>query len=81
MARLSSHRDVILALGGPSQLARSLGIYKAAPPTGHWSLRGIPSRYWHRVADLAADASIPVTARDLETMADRQRRRCLRCAA
>ena len=78
MARLTSHRDVILALGGPTELARLLGIYKVAPPTGHWSSRGIPSRYWHRVADLAATAGVSVTARDLAAMAERRQQRCVR---
>lgn len=69
MARLRTHRDVILALGGPSALARSLGIYKAQSATGHWPTRGIPSRYWNQVAELAAAAAITLTARDLEKMA------------
>jgi hypothetical protein len=63
-----SHEDLISALGGPVQLARGLGIYKAIPTTLHWRTRGIPSRYWHRVAELAVAASIRVTPHDLERL-------------
>lgn len=64
-----SHRDLIKALGGPIKLARDLGIYRPVPTTLHWASRGIPSKYWHRVADAAAREGIAITPHDLETMA------------
>lgn len=61
------HRAVVFALGGPTILAKELGIYRPAPPTLHWTRRGIPSRYWHRVADLlSAKLECHVTAADIE---------------
>lgn len=66
MAGPTSHREVIEALGGPSKLARSLGIHRATPTTLKWGRRGIPCRYWHRIADLARKSGLKVTAQDLE---------------
>lgn len=68
MACLKTHRDVITALGGPSELARNLGIFRTSPPTLHWPARGIPARYWHHVAMLAGKRGIRITAHDLEQM-------------
>jgi hypothetical protein len=63
-----THKALIVELGGPSNLARSLGIYRAIPTTVHWPTRGIPSRYWHRIAELAAERGINITAHDLERL-------------
>lgn len=63
-----THRDLITALGGPSDLARQLDIYRGVPTTVHWRTRGIPARYWHRVCELAAKAGIQITGHDLERM-------------
>lgn len=65
---IQTHRDVIRALGGPSELARKLGIFKPVPATVHWQTRGIPARYWHHVAELLGDKGHPLTARDIEQM-------------
>lgn len=63
-----THKALIVALGGPSMLARRLDIYRGVPTTVHWPARGIPSRYWHRIAELAAERGIKITARDLESL-------------
>lgn len=63
-----THKALITALGGPSNLARDLDIYRPIPTTVHWPTRGIPSRYWHRIAELAAAKGIAITARDLERL-------------
>lgn len=63
-----THKDLITALGGPANLARDLDIYRPIPTTVHWHTRGIPSRYWHRITELAASKGIELTARDLERM-------------
>lgn len=63
-----THGDLINALGGPSDLARKLDIYRPVPATVHWRTRGIPARYWHSVADLAAAAGIKMTAADLAAL-------------
>jgi hypothetical protein len=63
-----THRDIIGALGGPAILARELGIYRPIPTTVHWSTRGIPSRYWHRIVELLATKGHRFTAYDIERM-------------
>lgn len=63
-----THKDLISFLGGPSELARKLGIYRVMPTTIHWAERGIPARYWHKVAALASKAEIQLTAHDVELM-------------
>lgn len=69
MERLATHDAVIKKLGGPVQLARALGLDRsAAPPTLHWGRRGIPARYWHRIAELLEAEQIALTASDLERM-------------
>lgn len=54
------HPDIIRALGGPTALARSLGIERTAVAL-HWPRRGIPSSLWHEVVELAEKQGIPVT--------------------
>ncbi len=63
-----SHKELITALGGPSSLARDLDIYQPMPRTVHWPSRGIPSRYWHKITELAAAKGLDITAHDLERM-------------
>lgn len=63
-----THRDLISALGGPVRLAHSLGIGRAVPTTLHWATRGIPSRYWHRVAEIADASGITLTVSEIERM-------------
>jgi hypothetical protein len=60
------HADLIRRLGGKTWLAGALGIPRNS--ITRWHERGIPSRYWHRVVDLAAAARPPiaVTEYDLE---------------
>lgn len=68
MEKPSTHQALITALGGPSDLARELDIYKPIPTTVHWPTRGIPSRYWHRVVEIAAKKGMEITPHDLERM-------------
>lgn len=63
-----THLDVIVTLGGPADLARELGIYRPIPTTVHWARRGIPPRYWHRVAELLVAKGAQITAGDIERM-------------
>lgn len=61
--------ELILALGGPVQLARKLGMDGPMPATLHWKSRGIPARYWHRVADLLAqERGIELSAHEVERL-------------
>lgn len=80
MQTVRSHRDLILALGGPTKLARKLGLKNPSNTTVHWSARGIPSRYWHRVCELAA-SQIQITAHDLERLPPRRSEAPRRAAA
>lgn len=80
---LSTHDAIIRALGGPTLLARHLGL-NVLHTTGKWPRRGIPSEYWIEVADFAAEKGLPVDMRHLkatkpERPARRPRRMC--CAA
>lgn len=68
MEKPRTHHDLIKALGGPSDLARDLGIFRPIPTTVHWPRRGIPSRYWHRITELAGAKGITITPRELETL-------------
>lgn len=68
---IRTHEDAINFLGGPSDLARKLGIAAGFPPTLHWGRRGIPSRYWHHVRELIVAGGIPITDRDLAHMPTR----------
>ena len=67
-----THHEVIRALGGPVKLARELGIERPVPTTLHWHRRGIPPRYWHRIAALLAAGGIEFTAHDIERTAPAQ---------
>lgn len=71
IAEIRTHQDAINFLGGPSELARKLGISAAPPPTLHWGRRGIPSRYWHRVRALIVTGGILITDHDLARMSAR----------
>lgn len=66
-----THRDLISALGGPVRLARSLGIGRPIPTTLHWASRGIPSRYWHRIVEVAAAEGVVLTINQIEQMPTR----------
>lgn len=59
------HSSLIRALGGKAKLARALGLEDDV--LTKWHVRGIPSRYWHEVIEIAAslDEPIAVTAADL----------------
>lgn len=63
------HAEIIRQLGGPTRLAKDLGLPVVAT-VGHWPSRGIPSRYWHRVVSLATERGISITFRDLERQDD-----------
>lgn len=65
--QFASHREVILFLDGPSALARRLGL-EPANTTVKWSRRGIPSRYWHVIADFAAERGKALKPHDLARM-------------
>src|SRR6185437_10691970 len=66
----SSHHDVIRLLDGPSALARCLGL-EPVNTTVHWTTRGIPSRYWHRVIRLAAAKGLSLSEDQLERLPPR----------
>lgn len=62
---LGFHAALIRRLGGKARLAGLLGLGRDA--VTKWHVRGIPSRYWHRVEDIAAAAGLSdVTAERLE---------------
>lgn len=58
------HSSLIRDLGGKAKLADALGLDRDV--LTKWHVRGIPSKYWHRVIDLAKAAEIDVTAEGLE---------------
>jgi hypothetical protein len=64
-ALVGFHATTIRQLGGKTRLAAILGLDRDA--VTKWHVRGIPSRYWHRVEDLAAEAGLSdITAEALE---------------
>lgn len=63
-----THHELIKALGGPVKLAQALDISRPIPTTVHWGRRGIPSRYWHRVTEIAGARGVSITAHDLERL-------------
>jgi hypothetical protein len=58
------HAALIRSLGGKAKLAERLGLERHV--LTKWHVRGIPSRYWHRVIELAHEAEIAVTAEQLD---------------
>jgi hypothetical protein len=58
------HAALIRGLGGKARLAERLGLERDV--LTKWHVRGIPSRYWHRVIELAHEAQIAVTAEQLD---------------
>jgi hypothetical protein len=60
------HSSLIRDLGGKAKLADALGLDRDV--LTKWHVRGIPSKYWHRVIVLAAacETKRSVTAADLE---------------
>ena len=64
----SPHAHLINKFGGSAPMAKSIGVEPRLAI--HWPRRGIPSRYWHRVIDAAAQLNPPinVTARALERL-------------
>ncbi len=60
------HSGLIKDLGGKARLADALGLDRAV--LTKWHVRGIPSKYWHRVVDIgnACDPPLVFTASDLE---------------
>lgn len=63
MADERLHAQVLVDLGGKAAVARALGLDPKV--VTKWHVRGIPAIYWHRVADLAANAGLPVTVQSL----------------
>ena len=51
MSRLKTHREIIIALGGTTQLARRLGIGQNV--TANWLTRGVPWHWRPEVARIA----------------------------
>lgn len=49
------HRAVLDGLGGAERLASQLGVTAVA--VRQWYYRGIPPRYWHRIAALSQDVT------------------------
>lgn len=58
------HAALIRTLGGKAKLAERLGLESNV--LTKWHVRGIPSRYWHRVIELARGADVAITADELE---------------
>lgn len=60
------HSALIRDLGGKAKLADALGLDRDV--LTKWHVRGIPSKYWHRVIELgsACDPVVIFTAADLE---------------
>jgi hypothetical protein len=61
------HAGLIHAFGGKAKLAEALGLERVL--LTKWHVRGIPSRYWHRVIELGASIEpepLVITAADLE---------------
>lgn len=50
---MTRHRAIIKQLGGYVELASLLGLHEEAVKSWAKLDRGIPARYWHRVAELA----------------------------
>jgi hypothetical protein len=48
--------QIIDALGGNAELAKSLG--EKTSNVWRWRERGIPARFWHRVAELAQQKGV-----------------------
>lgn len=63
---LNFHNRLIHDLGGKAKLAAALDLTPAV--LSKWHVRGIPSRYWHRVTELGAalDPPLVFTAADLD---------------
>lgn len=59
------HAVLIRDLGGKAKLAEQLGLDRDV--LTKWHRRGIPSRYWHRVIELARGAGIAVSAEELDS--------------
>ena len=62
----SFHSALIRDLGGKAKLADALGLDRDV--LTKWHVRGIPSKYWHRVIELGAACLPPLvfTASDLQ---------------
>lgn len=60
------HANLIRDLGGKAKLAEALGLERDV--LTKWHVRGIPSKYWHRVIELGAGCEPPLvfTAADLD---------------
>lgn len=60
------HSGLIRDLGGKAKLAEALGLERDV--LTKWHVRGIPSKYWHRVIELGAACEPPLvfTAADLD---------------
>ncbi len=48
--------EIIDALGGNAEVARALG--EKTSNVWRWRERGIPARFWHRMASLAAEKGV-----------------------
>lgn len=77
---LSTHDAIIRALGGPTILARRLGL-NVLHTTGKWPRRGIPPRHWHIVTVLAAEKGLAVDVPHLMATEPQRPARRQRCAS
>lgn len=68
-----THADIIRLLGGPTKLARALGVAHKAPL--HWRLRGIPARFWHQIEQLPAAVDANITAKNVASAPVGERKR------
>lgn len=63
-APMGFHADVIRQLGGTTRLAAEMGLTKNV--LSKWAVRGIPSRHWLKIAELATASGMALTAADLD---------------
>lgn len=58
------HARVIDAVGGKAVLARHLGLEPAV--LSKWHVRGIPSKYWHRIMEIRGNTLTDLTIDKLD---------------
>jgi hypothetical protein len=56
-------KEIIVALGGATALARDLGCGRTA--VSNWARLGIPGHFWPRIARLAQQKNVPAITMDV----------------
>jgi hypothetical protein len=67
LSRMLTHRDVIQLLGGPTAVAKALGL-NAVNTTVHWATRGVPRKYQRRISEMAEGKGVKITWADWERL-------------